>query len=213
MMSDTNPDFTPTPDDEARLSPEAEAAPETDSVGGAEEEPQAGNRIAELEAEVVRLKDHILRALADADNTRKRAVKEREDATKFAVTGFARDMLEIADNFRRAIDSVPEEVRNGSDPLVVNLLAGIDAIERGLLKTFEKHGIKKIEPLGEIFDPHFHEVMFEAPIPNKQPGTVIQVLEAGYTLNDRLLRPARVGVSKADSGENSGPAHQIDESV
>ena len=187
------------------LSPE----PVQDSIP----EAAPASRITELEAEVVRLKDHILRALADADNTRKRAAKEREDATKFAVTGFARDMLEIADNFRRAIDSVPEEIRNGDDPLVTNLLAGIDAIERGLLKTFEKHGIKKIEPLGQMFDPHFHEVMFEAPMPGKPAGTIIQLLEPGYTLNDRLLRPARVGVAKAEPSETGGSIHQIDESV
>lgn len=220
MTSDTNPDFSATPNDDDRLSPEPDMTPEYDAEETPDAAPSpidepapAGNRVAELEAEVARLKDHILRALADADNTRKRAVKEREDATKFAVSGFARDMLEIADNFRRAIDSVPEEVKNGGDPLIVNLLAGIDAIERGLIKTFEKHGIKKIEPLGEIFDPHFHEVMFEAPMPNKQPGTIIQVLEAGYTINERLLRPARVGVSKADSPDNGGKPHQIDESV
>ncbi len=216
MMNDTNPDITPIPDAEDRLSLEPETSPDTNADATPETVAPlhpAGNRVTELEAENARLKDHILRALADADNTRKRAVKEREDATKFAVTGFARDMLEIADNFRRALDSVPEEVKTAADPLLVNLLTGIDAIERGLLRTFEKHGIKKIEPIGEMFNPHFHEVMFEAPIPNKQPGTIIQVLEAGYTLNERLLRPARVGVSKADSAEGSGPAHKIDESV
>ncbi|MGZ9097240.1 MAG: nucleotide exchange factor GrpE [Micavibrio sp.] len=206
-MTNTDSENAPLPEtpENDPLSPEPvpEAAPEASPV----------NRIAELEAEVVRLKDHILRALADADNTRKRAVKEREDATKFAVTGFARDMLEMADNFRRAIDSVPDEVKNGDDPLITNLLAGIDAIERGLLKTFEKHGIKKIEPLGQMFDPHFHEVMFEAPMPGKPAGTIIQLLEPGYTLNDRLLRPARVGVAKAEPGENGGPTHQVDESV
>lgn len=206
-MTNTDPQNAPLPEtpENDPLSPEpvADAAPEAAPV----------DRVAELEAEVARLKDHILRALADADNTRKRAVKEREDATKFAITGFARDMLEIADNFRRAIDSVPDEVKNGNDPLVTNILAGIDAIERGLLKTFEKHGIRKIEPMGQIFDPNFHEVMFEAPMPGKPAGTIIQLLEPGYTLNDRLLRPARVGVAKAEPGEIGGSAHQIDESV
>ena len=179
------------------------AAPATDGT----------DRVAALEAEIVRLKDHILRALAEADNTRKRAVKEREDATKFAVTGFARDMLEMADNFRRAIDSIPEELKTGSDPMIANLMAGIEAMERNLLKTFEKHGIKKIEPIGVPFDPHFHEVMFEAPVPGKAPGTVIQLLEAGYVLNDRLLRPARVGVARADGPESGGSVHKLDESV
>lgn len=185
------------------ISEESAAAPEA----------APADRTATLEAEVARLKDHVLRALAEADNTRKRAVKEREDATKFAVTGFARDMIEMADNFRRAIESIPEDVRTGGDPILVNLMAGIDAMERNLLKTFEKHGIKKIEPMGVPFDPHFHEVMFEAPVPGKAPGTVIQLLEPGYVLNDRLLRPARVGVAKADSAENGGSSHKVDESV
>jgi molecular chaperone GrpE len=171
------------------------------------------DRTASGEAEVARLKDHVLRALAEADNTRKRAVKEREDATKFAVTGFARDMIEMADNFRRAIESIPEDVRTGGDPIIVNLMAGIEAMERSLLKIFEKHGIQKLEPMGVPFDPNFHEVMFEAPVPGKAAGMVIQLLEPGYTLNDRLLRPARVGVAKADSAENGGPAHKVDESV
>ena len=150
--------------------------------------------------------------MAETENTRKRALKEREDATKFAVTSFARDMLEIADNFRRALDAIPEEARNGDDPLIKNLMAGIEATERALLKNFEKHGIRKIEPMGEPFDPHFHEVMFEASVPGKNPGTIIQLVEPGYVLHDRLLRPARVGVAKGDPG-NDGPAHRLDETV
>ncbi|HEY8189285.1 MAG TPA: nucleotide exchange factor GrpE, partial [Micavibrio sp.] len=164
------------------------------------------SRIAELEAELSRMKDHMLRALADADNTRKRAVKEREDASRFAVTSFARDMLEIADNFRRALDAVPVEVRGGDNPLIKNLMEGIEAIERTLMKIFEKHGIKKIEPIDAMFDPNFHEVIFEAPMPGKEPGTIIQVAEPGYVLNDRLLRPARVGVA-------GGSGHKIDKTA
>jgi molecular chaperone GrpE len=164
------------------------------------------SRIAELEAELSRLKDHMLRALADADNTRKRAVKEREDASRFAVTSFARDMLEIADNFRRALDAVPAEARGGDNPLIKNLMEGIEAIERTLMKIFEKHGIRKIEPIDVMFDPNFHEVIFEAPMPGKEPGTIIQVAEPGYVLNDRLLRPARVGVA-------GGSAHKIDKTA
>lgn len=184
-----------------------DAAPEIDS---------SAERIAALEGEIARLKDHMLRALAETDNVRKRAAKEREDASKYAVSSFAKDMVEVADNFRRALDSIPEDVRKGDNPLVVNLLAGIDAIERTLLKSFEKHGIKRLEPLGEMFNPNFHEVMFEAPIPGKPAGMVIQLVEPGYTLNDRLLRPARVGVAKGDLGEtagNTGPGGHLDESV
>lgn len=163
-------------------------------------------RIVELEAEISRLKDHMLRALADADNVRKRAIKEREDASRFAVTSFARDLLDIADNFRRALDAIPEEARTGN-PLMKTMIEGIEATERALLRTFEKHGIKKIEPMGEVFDPNFHEVIFEAPVPDKKPGTIIQMVEPGYVLNDRLLRPARVGVA------GGGTPHKIDETA
>lgn len=172
-----------------------------------------GDRVAELEAEVARLKDHMLRALAETDNVRKRAAKDREDAMKFAVTGFARDLLEIADNFRRALDSVPADARVGGDELFKNLLEGIEATERSMLRSFEKHGIKKLDPMDQPFDPNFHEVMFEAPIPGKPAGTIIQVMEPGYTLNDRLLRPARVGVAAAESADSGGktdPGGQID---
>lgn len=181
--------------------------PEAEAAAGPEQD-----RVAELEAELSRMKDHMLRALADAENTRKRAVKERDDATKFAISAFARDMLDIADNFRRALDAIPEEARSGDDPLIKNLTAGIEAIERGLLKTFEKHGIKKLDPLGVPFDPNFHEVMFETPVPGKPQGLVIQVLEPGYTISDRLLRPARVGIAKGDP-DSTPPPHRIDETA
>lgn len=187
--------------------PAAQMSPDDQFAASPEQD-----RVAELEAELARMKDHMLRALADAENTRKRAVKEREDATKFAISAFARDMLDIADNFRRALDAIPEEARSGDDPLIKNLTAGIEAIERGLLKTFEKHGIKKLDPLGVPFDPNFHEVMFETPIPGKPQGIVIQVLEPGYTISDRLLRPARVGIAKGDP-DSTPPPHSIDETA
>ncbi|MBI2235033.1 MAG: nucleotide exchange factor GrpE [Micavibrio aeruginosavorus] len=200
----SKPDHSPMPEDPAtQMSPDDQFAAS----------PEQG-RIAELEAELARMKDHMLRALADAENTRKRAIKEREDAGKFAVSAFARDMLDIADNFRRALDAIPEDARKGDDPLIKTLMAGIEAIERGLLKTFEKHGIKKLEPLGSVFDPNFHEVMFEAPVPGKTQGTIIQVIEPGYTLNERLLRPARVGIAKGEPGGDSGPPpRRVDETA
>ena len=154
-------------------------------------------RILQLEQEVAKMKDQALRALAEAENTRRRAVKEREDATRFAVTGFARDLLAVSDNLRRALESIPEDVSGASDQFT-NLLTGVEATERELLKSFEKHGIKKLDPMDEAFDPNFHEVMFETPMPDKSAGTVIQVMEPGYILNGRLLRPARVGVAKGE---------------
>ena len=190
-------DDIPTPED---LSSEVLAA------GADSEEGQ----IAALEAEMAQMKDQMLRALAEVDNIRKRSIKEREDAGKYAVTAFARDMLEIADNFQRAIDAVPAEARE-ADPALKNLMDGIEATERVMVKYLEKHGIIRMEPMDGPFDPNFHEVMFEAPVPGKPGGTVIQVLEPGYTIADRLLRPAKVGVAKAD--ESGGTPHKIDETA
>lgn len=168
-------------------------------------------RITELEEEATRLKDHMMRALAETDNIRKRSIKEREDAGKYAISAFAKEMIEIADNFQRAIDAVPAEAK-AADGVLKNLMDGIEATERAMLKSMEKHGIRKIEPLGQMFDPNFHEVMFESPLPGKPGGTIIQVIEPGYVLNDRLLRPARVGVAKADPSANGG-SHRVDETA
>ena len=171
--------------------------------------PELGGN-ASLEAELAAAKDQMLRALAEVENMRKRGIKERDDATKYAVTSFAKDMVEISDNFRRALDSIPAEGKD-TNPLIKTLIEGLEAIERGLLKNFEKHGIRKIEPLGEAFNPNFHEVMFEAPMPGKAAGTIIQLVEPGYVLHDRLLRPARVGIAKGDPG--SDPSHRVDETA
>lgn len=189
--------------------PDAEAPAPGDSAVPAPETVAAyTDRVSELEAEAARMKDHMLRALADAENTRKRALRERDDATKFAISGFARDMLDTADNLRRAIDAIPEDQRAANAALI----EGLEAVERGLLKTFEKHGIRKLEPMGETFDPNFHEVMFEAPVPGKAAGIIIQLVEPGYMLNDRLLRPARVGIAKGDPG-GGDPSRHIDETA
>ena len=153
------------------------------------------------------MKDQGLRALAEADNVRKRALKDREDATKYAISNFARDLLDYTDNFKRAIDSIPEDLKSTGDDRITNLLTGLEAMQRQLLQTFEKNGIKKIEPRDEPFNPHFHEVMFEIPGTGKPAGTIIQLVDAGYVLHDRLLRPARVGVAK-DEGQS--PSHQLD---
>ena len=157
--------------------------------------------IENLEKELVEAKDRTMRALADAENTRKRAQKDREDAGKYAISGFARDLLDFSDNFKRALDAMPEDT-----PEAVR--GGIEAMEREMLSTFDRHGIKKIEPLDEPFDANFHEVMFETPTEGKDAGTIIQVIDAGYVLNDRLLRAAKVGIAKADP--NADPGAKID---
>jgi len=165
----------------------------------AEEQAADASELETLQDELDRTKDQLMRALAEVENTRRRAAKERQDAMKFGISGFARDMLDVADNLARALGAVPEELLE-SEPQLANLIEGIKATERELQRNLEKNGVKKLNPEGEVFDPNFHEVMFETPGTGQPGGTIIQVLEVGYMLNDRLLRPARVGVAKDEGG-------------
>lgn len=159
--------------------------------------------IADLQQQLLDARDRTMRALADSENTRKRAMKDREEAGKYAVANFARDMLAFGDNFTRALKAMPAD----TPPAVSE---GLNAMEKELQNTFERHGIRKIEPLDEPFDANYHEVMFETPMPGKSAGIIIQVIEAGYVLNDRLLRAAKVGIAKAESNTPTGE-HQIDQ--
>lgn len=186
----------------------------TETVAGAEDG-QAGDpgidipaapaeggdpRIAELESEVAKLKDQLLRALADQENLRRRAERERDDAGKFAIVAFARDMVSVADNLRRALDSLPaEDDAEQEDETLKALREGVDATERELVGALERRGVKKVDPLGERFDPNFHEAMFEVAGSDQPTGTVVQVLQPGYMIHERLLRPARVAVVKSDT--------------
>jgi molecular chaperone GrpE len=187
-----------------------EAAPEMPETPENETPETLATPLAALQAELTEVKDKMLRALADADNTRKRAERMQIDSTKFAVAGFARDLLDVADNLRRAIDSVPADQRQSND-LVNTLLQGIEATERVMLSTLEKNGVRKIAPASGQFDPNHHEAMFEAEIPGKRAGEIIQLIEPGYMIHERLLRPARVGVAKGDPAMPS--SHTLDESV
>jgi len=185
---------------------EAIAAAELEEAGDDTEDADAAE--ADPAAEIADLKDKLLRALADMENLRRRAQKDREDALKYSAANFARDMLSVGDNLRRAIESIPEE----GDPdgaALVAFIEGVALTEKDLLSALERHGIKKIEPMGEKFDPQFHEAMFEIPTPDADNGTVMQVIETGYVIHDRLLRPAKVGIAKAIPGD-SGPGDQID---
>ena len=179
-----------------------------DTSGDDEEFEEQDSGEQQVKAQLLEAKEQVLRAMAEAENTRKRAIKDREEASKYAISGFARDLLSVADNLRRALDAIPED-SSGVSEHFTNLQTGIEATERELIRALERHGIKQLFPLDEPFDPNFHEVMFEAPIGDKEPGTIIQVMEVGYTLHERLLRPARVGVAKAvDPEEMTG--HSID---
>jgi molecular chaperone GrpE len=151
-------------------------------------------RIAALEAELADSQDRLLRALAETENTRRRAQRERADAEKYGLGRFANDMLPVADNLRRALDSLPES--EAKDDRTKNLLAGVAATERELLAAFERHGLKRIDPMGEKFDHNFHQAVFEAENSGRPAGTIVEVLQPGYVLHDRLLRPAMVGVAK-----------------
>jgi molecular chaperone GrpE len=154
----------------------------------------------ELGAEIARLKDQLLRALAEIENTRRRAEREREDTARYAISAFARDILTVADNLRRALDNIPAHARE-KDEMLNTLAVGVEATERELLAGFERHGLRKIEPLGEKFDHNFHQAMFEVADTGKPPGTIVQVMQAGYVLHGRLLRPALVGVAKGEPAE------------
>jgi molecular chaperone GrpE len=153
------------------------------------------DHVAVLEAEKADLKDKLLRLLAEMENLRRRTEKEVADAKAYAVTGFARDMLGVSDNLRRAQESLPMDARNGLDPAVASMIEGVELTERDLIKTLEKHGVKRVEPLGQKFDPNLHQAMFEAPDPVIAKGAVVQVVQAGFTIGERVLRPALVGVS------------------
>jgi molecular chaperone GrpE len=150
-------------------------------------------KIAALEEQVKALQEQNLRYLAETENVRRRAHKEREDAGKYAVADFARSLLDVADNFERALSAVPTE---GMSDALKNLVAGIEATGRQLSGALERAGIKKIMPLDQAFDPNFHRVMLEVDQPAKPAGTVVQVLQSGYVIHDRLLREALVAVSK-----------------
>lgn len=178
--------------DKPESGPGAEAASELPEEGRIEAGP--GN---ELEAEVADLKDKLLRALADSENLRRRHARELEEARKYAMTGFARDLLDVADNMRRAIAAVPADARQGNE-LLANLLEGVELTERSLLTAFDKHKVARIDPArGDKFDHNRHQAMFEVPSADLPPGRIAEVMQTGWALADRLLRPAMVGVSKA----------------
>lgn len=150
-----------------------------------------------LKEEVGKLKDQLLRTLAEMDNLRKRSEREKAEATLYAATNFARDILSVSDNMDRALATAEADHLKEATKPVKNLVAGVEMTRRELLNVFERHGITRVDPLGEKFDPHFHQAMFEVPTNEQPPGTVMQVMQPGFKIGDRVLRPALVGVAKA----------------
>jgi molecular chaperone GrpE len=169
----------------------AEAAPQA-SI----EAPEPFTELENLYAENTSLKDKVLRTLAEMENLRRRTEREVADAKLYGVAALARDMLPFADNLRRAIDSVPPEIRSAAAGPLKTMIEGIDLTERDFVSRLARHGVRKLEPLGQKFDPNLHEALFEVPDSSVPNGTIVQVVEAGYAIGERVLRPARVGVAR-----------------
>jgi len=191
-MTDDNKNAYETAATDAEVASEATAA----APDAAPEAEAAPDPLELLKAENADLKDKYLRLAAEMDNLRRRTEREIKDAKTYSAAAFARDMLSVSDNLRRALDAVPAEARAAGDAGLVSLVEGVEMTERAMLSALERHGVKKLEPAGQKFDPHFHQAMFEVPNADLPSNTVIQVVQDGYVIGERVLRPAMVGVSK-----------------
>jgi molecular chaperone GrpE len=181
--------------DDKTLSGVAEDA--TDAQPETEAEVQSASAdelLGRLEAEATELRDRLLRQAAETENVRRRLEREKADATAFAITGFARDLLGVADNLARAIDAVPADLREGAG---APLVEGVAATQRELMRVLERHGVARVEAVGQPLDPNRHQAMLEVETAGHPPGTVVAEFQAGYLLRDRLLRPSLVSVAKA----------------
>jgi molecular chaperone GrpE len=159
------------------------------------DDPEEGS-VEALTKEAAESRDKMLRTLAEMENLRKRTTREVADARTYGIANFARDILDIADNLQRALDAVPADTKAAADPGLKALIEGVELTERSLLNTLEKNGVKKFDPSGEKFDPNFQQAMYEVPDASVPAGTVVQVVQAGYTIGERVLRPALVAVAK-----------------
>ena len=166
--------------------------------------------VAASARETAELKDKLLRALAEMENLRRRTEREVADARHYGITSFARDILTVADNMHRALHALDEELREKADAGIKALLDGVELTERALLNVLDKHGVKKLDPAGQKFDPNLHQAMYEVPDSTVPPGTVAQVIQSGYVIGDRVLRPALVAVAKGEPkkrGDEEAPAN------
>jgi molecular chaperone GrpE len=151
----------------------------------------------------------MLRLVAETENIRKRNEREREDTLRYAASGLAKDLLNVADNLFRALSAVPDEMREGEEA-AKNFIVGVEMTEKDLLAAFEKHGIKRILPIGDKFDYEKHQAMFELENTDQPAGTVVEMMQPGYIMHERLLRPAMVGVAKGNPGESSDDIEHVD---
>lgn len=179
--------------------------PENDLPEGEEQAPEAAPEamaralqalLEQKEAELAAMKDQALRALAETENTRRRSERELADMSKYAVTNFARDLVNVLENLQRATEAIPPELRT-NQPAVASLATGVEMTLKELLTTFERYGIVRIDPMGQKFDHNYHQAVAQIDAPGAEAGTVVQVLQAGYSIHDRLLRPAMVAVAAA----------------
>ena len=177
-------------DDEQKIENEAEEREETEEQTGGDE----ADRLAELARELEEVRQHVLYAQAETQNVRRRLEQEKLNAAQYAATGFARDMLSVKDNLERALMAIADDLREQEH--MKGLVAGIEATGRELDKAFERHGITPIEALGQKLDPNKHQAMIEIPDDSVEPGTIVEEMQSGYMIKDRLLRPALVGVAK-----------------
>jgi molecular chaperone GrpE len=168
------------------------------------DDPEEGSAEA-LAKELAEARDRTLRTLAEMENLRQRTRREVADSKMYGITGFARDILDIADNLQRALDALPAEAKATADAGLKAFIEGVELTERSLLNTLEKNGVKKFDPSGEKFDPNFQQAMYEVPDPSVPSGTVVQVVQAGFMIGERILRPALVGVAKG--GAKAAPAN------
>src|SRR5712671_2165044 len=185
-------------DTTARADEAAPAAPENAAPEA------AADPMAVLAKEAADMKDRLLRTLAEMENLRRRTEREVADARLYGVTNFARDILAVADNMERAMKALDDGIRAQADAGVKALLDGVELTERELIKVMEKHGVRKIEPMGQKFDPNLHQAMFELPDSSVPAGTIVQVMQPGYTIGERVLRPALVGIAKGGARQPAG---------
>lgn len=211
-MNDENTkpeDNKPTPEaaNDAAPNAKAEAASETPK-------PDAGpDPVEVLKGDVAELRDRLLRSAAEMENLRKRTEREVADTRSYAIAGFARDMLTATDSLSRALLTLPHEAREAADATTKLLIEGIEMTEREMQRLLAKHGVKPIEAEGQKFDPHKHQAMFEVPDPTRPEGTVVQVVQAGFAIGERVLRPAMVGVAKGGGATGQPAEGSIDKSV
>ena len=186
--------------------PQADPASKAEEAAAAPAPEMELDPVEVLKAEISDLRDQRLRMAAEMENLRRRTAREIKDAKTFAISGFARDMLQVSDNLQRALSAVPEQGETTDDNGLKTLVEGVELTERAMLSTLERHGVRKLEPLNQKFDPNFHQAMYEVPNTEVPNNTVLDVVQPGYVIGDRMLRPAMVGVSKGGPKEGAPAA-------